>query len=202
MYLCAMQTIQTRERILERMFHDIRKHGFQGLRADKVLSELAITKGALYHYFPNKHAIGIAVIEELIRPNYVDFYQNLAQNTQIEPINALQKHLHHLAQAATDEDVSLGCPLNNLMQEMSPLDEDFRIRMKSIANTMVQHMSTALQRGQQAGSVRTDVHPEAVAQFLWAGIEGAYSLAKVRKNAQTFRTNAQMLSEYLETLKP
>ena len=197
-----MQTNQTRERILERMFYDIRKHGFQGLRADKVLSDLDITKGALYHYFPNKHAIGIAVIEELIRPNYLDFYQNLARKTHIEPIIALQEHLAHLAQTATDEDVSLGCPLNNLVQEMSPLDEDFRVRMKNIANDMVQNMSAALQRGQQEGSVRADINPEAVAQFLWAGIEGAYSLAKVRKNAQTFRTNAQLLSDYLNTLKP
>ncbi len=197
-----MQTNDTRERILERMFHDIRKHGYQGLRADKVLGDMAITKGALYHYFPNKHTIGVAVIEELIRPNYLSFYQNLAENDEIEPLSALQAHLQHLAQAATDEDISLGCPLNNLVQEMSPLDEDFRVRMKSIADAMVYLMAAALRRGQQSGTVRLDIDPEAVAQFLWAGIEGAYSLAKVRKNAQTFRTNAQLLSDYINTLKP
>lgn len=196
-----MNTADTRERILQRMFHDIHRNGFQGLRADKVIADLEVTKGALYHYFPNKQAIGVAVIEEIIRPGYLGFYRELDQFTG-NPLDKLQAHLHELAARATDEEIGLGCPLNNLVQEMSPLDEDFRVRMKSIIDIIHHTVAAALRRGQTMGHVRREVTPEAIAQFFFAGIEGAYSTAKVRRDAAAFRSNMDILSRYLDSLRP
>jgi len=195
-----MQATDTRNRILQQMFYDIRKNGFQGLRADKVIAEMDITKGALYHYFPNKQAIGTAVIDEIIRPNYLEFFHELDRSTA-HPVDKLQEHLQFLAAKATNEDVALGCPLNNLVQEMSPIDEDFRLRMKSIVDTIHRSIASALRRGQASGNVRTDVNPEQVAQFYFAGIEGAYSIAKVRKDAAAFCGNMAMLGQFLDTLR-
>jgi TetR/AcrR family transcriptional regulator, transcriptional repressor for nem operon len=195
-----MQTIDTRERILEQMFLDIRKNGFQGLRADKVIAGLQITKGALYHYFDNKQAIGRAVIDEIIRPNYLRFYQEL-DRWEGDPIVKLQEHLQFLSGNATDEEVALGCPLNNLVQEMSPLDEDFRLRMKSIIDHIHTSVSAALARSKSAGLLRADFDPAQIAQFYFAGIEGAYAIAKVRKDAAAFKSNMQLLGQFLESLR-
>jgi AcrR family transcriptional regulator len=200
MYLCAMQATDTRERILAQMFIDIRKHGFQGLRADKVIAEMDITKGALYHYFANKQAIGAAVIDEIIRPRYLHFYQEL-DTWQGNPVDKLQEHLQYLCDQATNEDVSLGCPLNNLVQEMSPLDEDFRLRMKFIIDSIHRAVAAALARGQAVGMLRENFDPDQMAQFFFAGIEGAYSTAKVRKDAAAFKGNMQILSSFLNTLR-
>lgn len=200
MYLCPMQAADTRERILSQMFLDIRKHGFQGLRADKVIAEMDVTKGALYHYFANKQAIGMAVIDEIIRPNYLRFYSEL-DRWEGNPIDKLQEHLQYLSDQATDQDISLGCPLNNLVQEMSPLDEDFRLRMKSIVDTIHRSTAAALTKGQAAGVVRSNIHPDQVAQFIFAGIEGAYTLAKVRRDAAAFQSNMKLLSQFLDTLR-
>lgn len=195
-----MNTMDTRERILQRMFTDIHRNGFQGLRADKVIAEMDVTKGALYHYFSNKQAIGTAVIEEIIRPNYLGFYRELEQWTG-NPLDKLQAHLHYLSAQASDENISLGCPLNNLVQEMSPLDEDFRVRLKSIVDAIHLAVAAALRRGQTAGQVRKDIAPEAIAQFFFAGIEGAYSTAKVRRDAAAFRSNMNVLGRFLDSLR-
>jgi len=195
-----MQTVDTRERILTQMFLDIRKNGFQGLRADKVIADMDITKGALYHYFANKQAIGVAVIDEILRPNYLQFYREL-DRWEGNPIDKLQEHLQFLADRATDDDIALGCPLNNLVQEMSPIDEDFRLRMKSILEGIYDSITAALRRGQAAQSVRPDVDAEAVARFFFATIEGAYSMAKVRKDAAAFRSNMNLLHQFLETIR-
>jgi len=200
MYLCSMQLANTRERILTQMFLDIRKNGFQGLRADKVIAEMDITKGALYHYFANKQAIGTAVIDEIIRPNYLRFYSEL-DRWEGNPIDKLQEHLKFLSDQATDSDIALGCPLNNLVQEMSPLDEDFRLRMKSIVDKIHSATAAALLRGQASGLVRDQVNPDQIAQFVFAGIEGAYTLAKVRRDAAVFQSNMKLLSQFLDTLR-
>ncbi len=200
MYLCPMQTMDTRERILTQMFLDIRKNGFQGLRADKVITDMDITKGALYHYFANKQAIGSAVIDEIIRPNYLKFYRDLDQ-WEGHPIDKLQEHVQFLSDRATDDDIALGCPLNNLVQEMSPIDEAFRLQMKSIVDRIQESTTAALRRGQAALQVRPDVDAEAISRFIFAAIEGAYGVAKVRKDAASFRSNMAVLHQFLETIR-
>jgi len=200
MYLCAMQMPDTRDRILAQMFLDVRKNGFQGLRADKVIAELGITKGALYHYFPNKQAIGAAVIEEIIRPRYLHFYQEL-DRWEGHPIDKLQEHLYFLANIATNEEASLGCALNNLVQEMSPLDEDFRLRLRSIIDAILQSTANALRRGQAAGQVRPDISADNVAQFIFASTEGSYVASKVCKEANPFHRSLDILSAFLDTLR-
>jgi TetR/AcrR family transcriptional regulator, transcriptional repressor for nem operon len=195
-----MNSTDTRERILQNMFLDIRKHGFQGLRADKVVADMGITKGALYHYFGNKQAIGKAVIDEIIRPNYLAFYHELDQSND-NPIPRLKNHLDYLAEMATDEDVVLGCPLNNLVQEMSPLDEDFRLRMKNIIDLIQQSVAAALERGKKAGFVREEVDSLAMGRFFFASIEGSYTLGKVSKSGATFKGNMEMLKTFLDGLQ-
>ena len=55
-YICPMQS-DTRQRILEKNFEAMHEHGYQGMRADKVVKELGITKGAFYHYFEGKQEL-------------------------------------------------------------------------------------------------------------------------------------------------
>jgi len=200
MYLCAMNPNDTRDKILMQMFHDIRRNGFQGLRADKVVADMGITKGALYHYFSNKQSIGTAVIDEIIRPNYLLFYRGLDQSVG-NPIPLLQEHLDFLASKATDEDVSLGCPLNNLVQEMSPLDENFRLRMKAIVESIHDSVAAALERGKANGFIRPAVNGQAIGRFFFASIEGSYSMAKVSKNGAAFVANMELLKMFLSNLQ-
>ena len=58
-----------------------------------------------------------------------------------------------------------GCPLNNLAQEMSPLDEGFRARINGIYHDQRRAIKEALERGIEAGNVRKNVVPERAAAF-------------------------------------
>jgi TetR/AcrR family transcriptional regulator, transcriptional repressor for nem operon len=200
MYLCAVKNTDTRERILHRMFTDIHKNGFQGLRADKVVSEMDITKGALYHYFPSKQAIGIAVVDEIIRPSYLTFYRELDQSAD-DPITMIQAHIAMLSQRCDSENIALGCPLNNLIQEMSPIDEDFRRHLKYVVDAMQQSVANALRRGQTQGLVQDDMEAEAVAHFYLSSLEGAYGIAKVQRSVAVFRASLQMLIYFFDSLR-
>lgn len=195
-----MNATNTRERILYSMFQDIRKNGFQGLRADKVVAEMGITKGALYHYFDDKQAIGTAVLDEIIRPGYLAFFLQLDQS-EGNPIPLLIGHLEHLSNMATDDDITLGCPLNNLIQEMSPLDEAFRVRMKNIVEKIQESVAAALQRGKAAGFIREDVDCVTVGRFFFASIEGSYTMAKVSKSREVFVSNMKLLTGFVQSLQ-
>ncbi|MDB5014222.1 MAG: hypothetical protein JWQ25_2424, partial [Daejeonella sp.] len=74
-----LQAMDTRTQILNKNYEAMSKHGFQGLRTDKVIAELNITKGAFYHYFPSKNSVGYAVVDELMTPQYITNWANLVR---------------------------------------------------------------------------------------------------------------------------
>jgi len=110
--------------------------------------------------------------------------------------------LRHRAAELTGDELQLGCPLNNLAQEMSPLDERFRRAVNATFELWRNGFAEALRRGQAEGSVRRDIDPRKVAAFVVAAAEGSYGLAKSAQSAAMLRSNLELLSDYLDTLRP
>jgi TetR/AcrR family transcriptional regulator, transcriptional repressor for nem operon len=92
--------------------------------------------------------------------------------------------------------------LNNLAQEMSPLDERFRRRVAATYDMWSDGFAKVLQAGQSQGSVRQDVDAKEVATFLVAAIEGSFGVAKGVRSGAVLRANLQVLSTLLDSLRP
>jgi TetR/AcrR family transcriptional regulator, transcriptional repressor for nem operon len=190
----------TRQQILVQNFKAIHRNGYQGVRADKVVGEMGITKGALYHYFPSKQALGYAIVDELIGPMYINTWRPLEQAKGC-PITQIVAILGEMCQEASRENISLGCPLNNLMQEMSPLDEGFRARFQFIVLSMRSSIEQALSRGQVEHTVSRAVNPSQVAIFILSALEGSYGVAKSLQSSEAFCQSIQQLVAYLNSLR-
>jgi len=190
----------TRQKLLEAAFAEIHRNGFQAASLTQILADTGLTKGALYHHFPDKKALGLAVIEEMVRPALAALmFAPLADTRQ--PLATLQALL--AGKAAEDDPtvVTLGCPLNNLMQEMSPVDEGFRLQLNGVFQDWVGVMAAALERGRTAGEVRSDVDPEATAFFIVSALEGCIGMSKNTQSVTAYRGCLGQLHRYLDTLK-
>ena len=147
---------QTRERILHAAFEEIHIHGFQGMRIEHILAATGLAKGALYHHFENKQALGYAVVEEVIQEHHASTWREpLLAAT--DPITALQTLLRSFTERHSKEEILRGCPLNNLVQEMSGLDEGFHQRLRQIYVDWSATIADALAAGQRNNIVRTDI---------------------------------------------
>ena len=93
----------TRQMILQRCFEAIQSKGFETLRTDKEIARLKITKGAFYHYFPNKAELGYAVVDEVMMPYYEQKWaqQLLKGNWTDEAIDYYRNDLSHKNQVAS-----------------------------------------------------------------------------------------------------
>lgn len=187
---------RTRERLLEAGFHEIYRHGFQPASLDAVADRAGVTKGALYHHFPGKHALGYAVVDEVIGA-FMDqrWIQPIANSP--DPIASIVAAIR----AAAGGDYEFGCPLNNLAQEMSLSDEEFRARMDIQYQRWESTVAEALARAQQRRQIRSDVDPAAVATFVVGSIEGAFGLAKSRRDRAPLHACADGLARYLDALR-
>ncbi len=89
---------QTRRRILEAAFIEMYRNGFQGMRLDEVIAASELTKGALYHHFPNKQALGYAVVEEVIRPMMESIWVQPLQQAS-DPLQGLLAVIENMPEA-------------------------------------------------------------------------------------------------------
>src|SRR6185312_6351063 len=96
--------------------------------------------------------------------------------------------------------MALGCPLNNLAQEMSPLDEGFHQRIDALYHTWRERLAAALRAGREAGTVRKDVNPEPVAALLVAAQMGIWGTGKSSQRKEVMRQSVDALCHYLESL--
>ncbi len=191
---------QTRDLLLRAAFDEIHRNGFQAASLSKILADTGLTKGALYHHFPNKTALGYAVVDELVTNEITQRWLTPLEN-QDDPITALRTLLQEAGESMRPADIMLGCPLNNLAQEMSPVDEGFRKRINHIYNVWRGGIAQALMRGQANGTVRTDIHPGETAAFLVAAMEGCMGMAKNARDPELLFNCGKSLVGYLESLR-
>ena len=189
----------TRGNLVQAAFDEVYQHGVRAASLDGILGRAGVTKGALYHHFSNKKALCEAMLDEVIRPRVVETWAApLAEST--DPITTIQGIVKGFDQVS-EEQVVHGCPLNNLSQEMSGVDEEFRAKLVEVYGQWHESLREALARGQGNGTVRRDADPGKIAGFVVASLEGAFGMAKNARSVDVLADATGQLVDYLETLR-
>ncbi|MEN8143642.1 MAG: TetR/AcrR family transcriptional regulator [Gemmatimonadota bacterium] len=190
----------TRQAILEAAFEEIYEHGFQAASLSRILERVDVTKGALYHHFKSKKELGYAVVDEVVGNWVTEKWQFDADSP--DPISSIRRTIEGALERASERTCHCGCPLNNLAQEMSPIDEGFRERINSVFRLWRTKFEDAFRAGQAAGTVRPDVDVEKLAAFLVASFEGIVGLGKSEQSLEFVSSTLDVMLDYLETLRP
>ncbi len=189
-----------RERILQAAYEEMYEHGFQGLRIDAVLQKTQLAKGALYHYFPNKLALAYAVVDEVLMAHFQQTWSDFLSASN-DPLKAMKGFFQKKCAEVSSGECSNGCPLTNLMQEMSTLDKGFQQRLQALMMNIVSTVEQALHQGQKDGIVRKDINPHKISPFLLSSYQGIMGSAKCMDSQELMVELFDTLSEYVESLR-
>jgi TetR/AcrR family transcriptional repressor of nem operon len=190
---------RTRQLLLQAAFQEIYRSGFRSADLDAILAAAGVTKGALYYHFDDKEALGYAVLDEVMASDLHQKWVQPLQNPK-DPIDALVRIVQ--SESLKREDVRRGCPLLNLSQEMSGLDEGFRRRTARLFRDWHDAVAGALREGQKRGLVRNDIDANETATFLIATYEGYVVLTKNSQDARMMQSGQRRVSGHLESLRP
>ncbi|OBS10525.1 TetR/AcrR family transcriptional regulator [Acidihalobacter prosperus] len=189
----------TRQRLLCAAHREIYERGFQAASLERILADTGLSKGALYHHFDTKQALGIAVVEEVIaarvRREWIDPLMQAER-----PLDLLAGLLDRKQRDADPANVRLGCDLNNLIQEMSPCDEVFRNALHRVLQDWTDALTQALRRARALGQIRPEVDCKQAALFVIASMEGCAGLSKNLQDIEAYRGCMRTLGDYLAQL--
>jgi AcrR family transcriptional regulator len=175
--------------------------GYQGLRIKDVLKKANCTQGGLYHHFKNKEELGIAVIDEVIMARLqTTWLETLGRHDN--PVDGVNEALVKMAEQYEMNMITLGCPINNLAQEMSPINEKFRTHINHLFHLWHKALMDLLQRGINSGMIDGGHNPRAMATFILSVMEGAIGLAKNEGSIAPFIRSMDEVEKYLQCLAP
>lgn len=191
---------QTRQRLLWAAYGQIHRYGYQGMRVSAVVESAGLQKGAFYHHFAGKRALAFAVLDEIIVDRIAANW-TAALESAADPVAAIAATIDAAARGLSEKDLQLGCPLCNLAQEMSPIDNEFRQRLEAVFDFWVRRVEAALLRGQAGGLVKPDIDCARSAAFVVAALQGCITRAKAAQDLVVLQDCTLELAKYLYSLK-
>lgn len=175
----------TRGRILNVAADEFQQRGYHATSMHDIMRIAEVPGGSVYHYFPTKKSLALAVIKERVA-------ENLAE-TWIEPLrkapSASQGILavfDAVAKSIRDHAV-LGCPVNNLALELSLADSDFQHALHALFLCWERAIADRL-RGEFAKKKQRKNDSTGLATLVVAVFSGAMSLAKAAQSTAPLLT--------------
>ncbi len=177
---------QTKEHLAKTASILFQTKGFHGVGIAEVLKHAGVPKGSLYHHYPNgKSDLAIAAAEhsssimiEIIDQAFED------KNSYEDGVTTL---FFKLAKLFEKMGVWNGCPISTTLFE-GPENQPFRDKSNAIFTEWIAHLAAY---GQHWGKTADTADRDAT--HLFFVLQGAWTLARSRKDADVLRNAPKML---------
>lgn len=190
----------TRLTILQKAFELIYVKGYQTTSIDDIIATTKVTKGAFYYHFKNKDEMGVAIINEILKPTLSSNFIEPLQKEE-NPLDAIYNLMYHLLMKNEFLKVEYGCPASNFTQEMTPWNADFSKVLDELTKQWMKTMTGIIEKGKQSGFIRKDVNAKQVTLFVMSGYWGIRNFGKLENSKSIYQPYLKELKHYLSTLK-
>jgi TetR/AcrR family transcriptional repressor of nem operon len=189
----------TRHAILEKAFEIIYTKGYQTTSIDEIIASTKVTKGAFYYHFKTKDEMGLAIINEILKPTMQNAFIKPLQNAK-NPLNEIYDMTKALLFDNPFLKLEYGCPAGNLTQEMTPWNVEFGKALSELILEWQQTIENCIKNGIENETVRKNVNPQQVAYFIMSSYWGIRNFGKVYNNTDCYHSYLKELKNYLNSL--
>lgn len=172
-----------RERILRTAYELFAGGGFEAVSMDRVAEKAGLKKANLFHYYPTKEALGVAVIDEAARRQGAGV-RELFRDDEQDPVTAV-RGLFERGTAGMREDCGRGCFIGKMSQELDERNAKMRRKLAQCLADWRTELARFLGAWKKKGYFRAGFRPEEAADGVLALYEGSLLLAKATGDAET-----------------
>ena len=193
--------VTARDKLLEAALKLIRSRGFSATSVDDLCREAGVTKGAFFHHFPSKEALGVAAAAYWSQSTGA-FFAAAPYHHQFDPVERVMGYLDLRIALVTGPPESFSCVAGTMVQEAFRSSEAIR----QACEASILGNARALEADLEAAIAQTGVKgvtAQSLARHVQAVIQGAFILAKTQEPdaaAATAREHLQHLRRYFELL--
>ncbi|MBI3549431.1 MAG: TetR family transcriptional regulator C-terminal domain-containing protein [Elusimicrobia bacterium] len=191
--------LEARERILSAAFTLMHARGFNDVSMDDVAAGAGLKKANLFHYYPTKEALGLAVFDYAAAKMRAGMEERFSKGE--DPIRLVEGMFSDVAEGMEANSCKGGCFVGNLAQELSDHYEKIRLRVSAHLKDWTNLLAGALERGRAKGYFRKEMKCCESAEAILSLFEGATLVSKANKETQPLDNARKMAVRYLKAYK-
>ena len=198
-YMGRTLNLAARAKILQSAHTLIFKGGFKGVSMDDIATSSGIKKANLFHYYPTKEALGLAVFEYAAQ-EYRDTFSNLLAGSS-DPLDAVQTLFDNACKKMKDGCCAGGCFVGNMAQELSDHNETIRQKIASHLQAWTDQLAGFFESWKSRGFFRTDFNSRQASQSILSLFEGATLFCKATRQTSALDHAKACAVAYLRVYK-
>jgi TetR/AcrR family transcriptional repressor of nem operon len=190
--------LATRDRIVDAASALILEHGVEAAKLEDIQSAAHVSASQLYHYFEDKSALILAVIDHQTRA-VLGVHRPLLE--RLDSFEALEKWRDQIVGSIESQHCVGGCPLGSMVGGLAESDP---IARSALANSFAEWerlLRVGLETMRDRGVLRADVDAQSFALSMLASVQGGLLLSQTRRDSAAVRTAVDMSIAYLRTFR-
>jgi TetR/AcrR family transcriptional repressor of nem operon len=185
------RTSTARERLIRSACQLVHAGSYAATSVEDLCSAAGVHKGSFYHFFPTKHDLVIAAVDQ----QWAKAQTEILEPAFVPDVPPLQRFTRFFRLAADRQcgEIVRGCPFGNLAAEVSTLEPSVRERIAAVFDGYLGYFEAALQDAAAAGLLEpADVKPTAAT--VLACFQGAMLVAKTRNDPSLIEQVGEQLA--------
>jgi AcrR family transcriptional regulator len=189
----------TAERLVASAMRLFSVKGYGSTSVSDILHEAGANSGSLYHVFPTKQDLLLAVLERY-REGIGPMLLYPAWQGVEDPIERIFALLASYRRALESTDCTYGCPIGSLALEIHEPDPPVRELLAANFKGWVRAIKGCLDLAPERLPAGADT--EALAQFILTVMEGGVMQSRTHRTLEAYDASVRVLRDYLDRLDP
>ena len=191
-------TSDTRARLVMTALRMFWEKGYNSTSIADVLKGAEANSGSLYHFFPGKSDLLVAVLE-LYHEGIGPMLLQPAWDGVNDPVERIFALLGRYRKSLQDTDCFYGCPIGSLALELHEPDLPVRVMLAKNFAAWIDAIEACLNEARSNFVLEIDARE--VAQFVLTVMEGGVMQARTFRDIDYFDAAVRQLRQYLELLQ-
>jgi len=170
----------TRSKIIEKAEKLLWERGYGSTSLNDVVNDAGVSKGAFFHYYPNKQAISKDVIDKYAGEQVLAKLDRAITKNPDNVKEGLFAWISDIFETAKAQDFKGGCLLGNLALEMADTNDYAREIIKGHFLDLENNLTSYTRPLQDDGKLLIEARQ--FARLLIASIQGTTMMSKVHKD--------------------
>jgi TetR/AcrR family transcriptional regulator, transcriptional repressor for nem operon len=187
----------TRAKIVEAAMELFWAKGYNSTSISDILSRTQLNSGSLYHFFPGKQDVLLAVLEAY-RDGIYEMLLAPAWAGEDDPVERVFKLLALYRGLILETECTYGCPIGSLALELHEADPAVRERLAQNFANWVAAVRGCYEQAAERFPAGTDL--QALAEFTLTIMEGGVMQARTHRDVAYFDRNVAQLRAHIDLL--
>lgn len=188
-----------RTRLLDAARDLIRARGYAATTVDDLCRTAGVTKGAFFHHFESKEALGVAAAKHWKELTSA-LFAAAPYHAPADPLQRVLAYIQYRRDLVAGDFCQFTCLGGTLLQEIYASSQGMR---DACADSILGHVATLqadISAAMQAHQIEADWTAESLARYTQTVIQGSFIMAKATGDAETAREGLDHLARYVELL--